>query len=520
MKYAKLLSKKATPQSQPIPGSGQVPNSAGGHAWTVNPIQMLDRFLILGSESGTFYVDAVPLTVAHAENIRALIEQYGLRVVSRIAEVSEAGRAPKNYPAIFALAMAAAYGSDEVRTAALQALPRVCRTGTHLFQFAEAVDGMRGWGRGLRKAIGRWYNDKSPQELAYQLLKYGQREGWSHRDLMRLAHQKPATELHDALYKWVVDGDPVPPVPSIQAVLELQGASVEAAADLIRTHRLPREALPTELLTAPAVWEALLADMPMTAMIRNLGVMSKIGLLTSGSVAAKLVVDRLSDRDRLRKARVHPIAVLLAQRTYASGHGLRGSGAWAPVTSVIDALDDAFYAAFESVEPTEKRYLLGIDVSGSMGFPLKAGVTCAEAAAAMAMVTLRTEPACTPMAFAHEFRPLHLSARMRLDDVLRHTTNQNFGGTDCALPMLYAADAKLQVDVFVVYTDSETWFEKVHPVQALAEYRHKTGIPAKLVVMGMAGNRYTIADPKDPGMLDVVGFDASVPVALEAFVRG
>ncbi len=103
-------------------------------------------------------------------------------------------------------------------------------------------------------------------------------------------------------------------------------------------------------------------------------------------------------------------------------------------------------------------------------------------------------------------------------DALKHTKDRNFGGTDCALPMEYARKHKLKVDVFVVYTDNETWAGKLHPAQALAEYRQATGIPAKLVVMGMCSNGFTIANPNDPGMLDVVGFDASVPQAMREFV--
>lgn len=76
---------------------------------------------------------------------------------------------------------------------------------------------------------------------------------------------------------------------------------------------------------------------------------------------------------------------------------------------------------------------------------------------------------------------------------------------------------KIPVDVFVVYTDSETWYGKVHPCQALAEYRRKMGIAAKPAVMGMTASGFTIADARDPGMLDVVGFDASVPQALREF---
>ena len=45
------------------------------------------------------------------------------------------------------------------------------------------------------------------------------------------------------------------------------------------------------------------------------------------------------------------------------------------------------------------------------------------------------------------------------------------GGTDCALPMIYAKQKKLKIDIFIVYTDSETWFGKIHPTEALKQYR-------------------------------------------------
>jgi 60 kDa SS-A/Ro ribonucleoprotein len=185
----------------------------------------------------------------------------------------------------------------------------------------------------------------------------------------------------------------------------------------------------------------------------------------------------------------------------------------------VDALDEAFYLAFEAVEPTNKRYMLGVDVSGSMSSSTVAGspLSACEAATAMAMVTLATEPIALPMAFADKFRRLPLTPKTRLADALKHTREVNFGGTDCALPMLHAMKEKLEIDVFVVLTDSETWAGKVHPSQALRQYRDRTGIPAKLAVVGMCSNGFTIADPKDPGMLDVVGFDTSVPQALREF---
>jgi 60 kDa SS-A/Ro ribonucleoprotein len=193
------------------------------------------------------------------------------------------------------------------------------------------------------------------------------------------------------------------------------------------------------------------------------------------------------------------------------------------------------------VEPTSKRIMLALDVSGSMGGAFVAGtpLTAREASAAMAMVTLAAEGDCHVVGFTAGGRnawksrgrsqipgytdgltPLGLSRRQRLDDVVKSIASLDFGGTDCALPMLYAIDRKLEVDAFVVYTDSETWAGAIHPVQALQEYRRKSGIAARLAVVGMTSNGFSIADPKDGGMLDVVGFDAAAPAVIASFVAG
>ena len=238
-----------------------------------------------------------------------------------------------------------------------------------LFQFATFAEQFRGWGRGLRNAIGNWYEQSDADRLAYQLVKYRQRDGWTHRDLLRLAHPKGASAVHSALYDWVTQESASEILPDIvEAFLTAQHAeSAEEVAGLVRDFNLPREALPTEYLSAPVVWEALLENMPATALIRNLGNMTRIGLVTPTSTATKTVLAKLEQGDWLRKSRVHPLSVLVALKTYESGGGYRSSNTWAPVASIVDALDGAFYAAFGNVESTGKRFLMGLDVSGLNG---------------------------------------------------------------------------------------------------------------------------------------------------------
>lgn len=239
------------------------------------------------------------------------------------------------------------------------------------------------------------------------------------------------------------------------------------------------------------------------------------------------VLDQLADATQLRRARIHPVNVLVALRTYASGQSARGQATWVPVAQIVDALDAAFYTAFGTIEPAGKRTMLALDVSGSMtsaisGLPL----SCREAAAALALVTAATEPQHTIVGFTTEgnqwgsppaLSELKISPRQRLDDAINATAGLYFGGTDCAQPMLWARKHKVKVDTFAVYTDNETWAGDVHPHQALRDYRDWSGIDARLVVLGMTATDFTIADPTDPGMLDIAGFDSAVPTLLTDF---
>ena len=224
------------------------------------------------------------------------------------------------------------------------------------------------------------------------------------------------------------------------------------------------------------------------------------------------------------------MSVLVAQRTYASGRSAAGSGEWTPNRWIVDALDAAFYAAFAAVEPTGARTLLALDVSGSMSFGNISGlpITPREASAALALVTMAVEEDCDVVGFTAGrlggfdtgLTPLAISPRQRLDDAIRAVSNLPFGGTDCAPPILHATQTGKVYDLFCVYTDNETWAGRIHPHEALAEYRQRVNPAARLVVVGMTASNVSIADPTDPGMLDVAGFDAAVPTLIADFARG
>ncbi len=559
--------KRATKQSEPIPGEQQVQNSAGGYVYELDKWARLDRFLILGSDAPTYYTSAQKLTKENAAVVEACLAEDVTRTVAAIVRVSDSGRAPKNDPAIFALALAAStkkadaqgVSAQDARVYALSMLSFVCRIPTHLFHFVEYLKNQRGFGRSVRTALGDWYARWTPEQFAYEVVKYQQRDGWSNKDVLRKAHAKlPAT--HQPIARWVVGKDAGPKVIArskdgervsryasvdvpggvIAAFEEAKTASDGRLVQLIRDHKLTREMVPTAALDMIEVWNALLPSMPLNALVRNLGKMTAVGLLKSTGDATKHVVTQLANKDYIAKSRLHPLAVLVAMKVYAQGHGEKGKLSWTPVRKIVDALDAAFYLAFGNVEPTGKRLQLALDVSGSMGSALMGSpLSCREACAALALVTASVEQdyvitgftmsgarsigtsqqSAHNYGYGHGISELSISPNQRLDDVVSYMAGLGFSGTDCALPMLWASKEKYDFDGFIVLTDNETWAGGVHPSQALRTYRQERVPGAKLVVCGMTATEFSIADPTDAGMLDVVGFDTATPQAISAFLR-
>lgn len=524
MTYAKII--ESTPGQMVPAAPGMIQNAAGGYVFALSDAKRLQRFLILGSEGNTYYEKEQKLTLENAVATLNCIKQNGMAVVDEAVRVSDLGLAPKNDSAIFVLAMASKFGNDDVRKYALTNLPKVCRISTHLFQFAQYREALgAGWGRAVRTAVGNWYRHRNVPSLAMQVLKYRQRDDWSHRDILRLTHPKPLVagqkEIFDAICRPEKWAEVTEVSPLIDTYVRLQKAtSAGEVAKLIKLIGAPREFVPTQFLTDKEVWDALLQNMPITAMIRNLGNMSKAGLLVKGSEAETLVKERLQDVERIQKARVHPWAVMLATKVYEQGKGHLGKGAWPVSAGVVKALDATFNLSFRNVRPTGKKYLLAVDVSGSMGggYMGSSALCPRDAAACMALITARVEEDVTIMGFATNFVDLKITKEDSLPTVIKKMSSLPFGGTDTSVAVKWAMKNGHKFDVIGVYTDSETWAGNEHTFKAMETYRKATGHPTKLAVLGFTATARTIAHPEDTLSMDFVGMSADLPQALNCFV--
>ncbi|XP_049625684.1 RNA-binding protein RO60 [Suncus etruscus] len=521
---------ESTNQSQPL-SEKQVANSGDGFVWPVTDLNRLRRFLCFGSEGGTYYIKEQKLGLENAKALIRLIEDgRGCDVIQEIKSFSQEGRTAKYEPMLFALAICSQCSDKSTKQAAFKAVPEVCRIPTHLFTFVQFKKDLKEsmkcgmWGRALRKAIADWYNEKGGMALALAVTKYKQRNGWSHKDLLRLSHLKPSSEGLAIVTKYITKGwkevhelykekalsvENEKLLKYLEAVEKVKRTKDELEViHLIEEHGLVREHLLTDHLKSEEVWEALLKEMPLTDLLRNLEKMAANFVLEPAYPEVSLVCEKLCNEKLLKKARIHPFHILIALETYNKGRSLRGKHKWHPDRELLKALDAAFYKSFKTVEPTEKRFLLAVDVSESMHQRVLGSVLNASAIAAyMCMVVTRTERDSCIVAFSDDMVPCPVTADMTLLGVLLTMDQIPAGETDCSLPMIWAQKTNTAADVFIIFTDNVTSAGSIHPAVALNEYRKKMNIPAKLIVCGMTSDGFTIADPDDRGMLDICGFD-------------
>lgn len=515
----------------------QVENNAGGFVFSVSDKSRLERFLILGTDGGTYYVGEKELTEQNVEFVKSLISKDEKLVRETMVSVADENRAVRVSPTIFTAALLHTYGEDKEALRAV--LPKVLRTSTHLFEYAQYVKNLGGWGRSKRGTVKDWYEGKTVDQLALQLVKYRQRNGWTHRDLLRLSHAKPDAALAQFALGKNIEGDVPDLVKGYLAISNAKTAK-EAITILNDYPQLPWETIPTELHKDVDIWKTLFRNGSLkgTALLRNVSRLARLDAFTDLDFAADYAAE-LSDPDAVKRSRLHPINYLNASVVYTDGSMVRSGGYyyagrrkdWTTESLIADALDKGFYAAFGNVEPANKRNLVAVDVSGSMGSPaLGLDLSCAQVAGAMAMVLARTEPKTLVRGFtsapgrlyggATELTDLGVTKNDTLPLVMKKVSDLNFGSTDCSLPMEWARENNVEIDTFSVITDNETYAGNIHPFQAVKKYRKATGIDARLAVFGVSATDFTIADPSDPGMMDFVGFDASAPKVFTDFSAG
>lgn len=508
-RYTQHIAK--TPQTRPAFGrTDMVKNNAGGYGFSITPQQRLERFLMIGAEGGTYYVSEKTLTVDNAKAILEYIKTDGIIVANTAMNSIRYNLAPKVDPALFVLALCMTYGSADVKKHTYPIIPIACRTATQLFTLIGFINDLRGWSRGLRTNVARWYTNKTPDQVAYQMVKYRQRNGYTHKDVLRLSHPKSAT-LND-LFKYAVGkstgvtGNPL--ITAFEAAMK--ATTDNELVRLITDNKLTWEMIPTEKLNNALVLDALLPNMPLTATIRNLNRFANSGLTEGNSKAARLIEARLTDKEVLKKAHMHPVNIVNSLLVYSRGHGFKGGQTWTPNQRIVDALTEAFYLAIDAMPKSNKEILVGVDSSGSMNSGQVNGTALSpnQFANVLALTMLKSEPNAHVMAFDTKAYEVRFGKRSSLDEVLRMPSPG--GGTDCSLPLRYAITKRLKLDGIVILTDNESWAGDQHSFEILTDYRAKLNTEVKMVEVALTATGHSQFPSDDRNLMRVVGFDSSV----------
>ncbi|XP_053381663.1 RNA-binding protein RO60-like [Mercenaria mercenaria] len=431
-----------------------------------------------------------------------------------------------------------------------------------------------GWGRVHKRAVSSWYTSfaKQPEQLARLVTKYRKHGEWSHKDVIKLAHTSTDDKAIGFILRYItkglvkaremyldnvtdVDTDTRTTIDRIANLFQICDTARRCAkrqhlCTIITENKLSWEQCNSDLLRSKEVWSALLPHMPVEATIQNIGRMTSYGMFADNTEDEELVLNKIRSINILaetsmgtinyggdgkvvkteasyentkerRNNILHPFSILLALDTYKKGRGDIGSLSWIPNQKIVQALDRAFYQAFETVAPTGKKFYLAVDVSASMSQPVLGctDLSCSTAAAAMMMFTARTEENHIIKGFSENMVDIDVHEADTVWDVQKKMKAIPSGRSDCSQMMIDAMANRIKdVDVFVVYTDNETSLGKVHPCDALCKYRLYSERPnAKLIVCGMCCTQFTIADKDDPNMLDIVGFDPAAPRLIAEF---
>lgn len=552
-----FLNTNQTPQTEKILGreAEMTNNVAGGVGFVTDLPTKIRRALYFGTTEQTYYSTREELTKDFFDACRELAQQNPKELADLIMEAG-CGRAYKMAAPIMATLLLSSAKNTNAKKEFLRIFPEIIRTGSHLLEFVaycRNMKALRSTGKIVKRAIWNWFDKKSPDSVAYQLLKYRSRttgQKISQRDVLRLFHVKPGQ--HQEVFHWVTKGwDAVPEKSPSDAVKQIwwyeylcKNPTTANAIEAIIQGNLPHEALTMivdadkKSIMTPVVWKTLLtgqaADgrmakghMPLTAMLRSLRHLTKSGVISFNDTKTLDFIESIfTDKKKLQDAKIHPLALLIAYAGYTRAHECRGARKgglekYEPVPRIANILERSMELAWQFVGATDKRIFLALDVSGSMSGNISdtVPVRLCEVAAALALQVVKKERNYFIGGFSDYFKPLKFFSSMSIANASAEILQNNFGATDAAVGYRFAMRNKIEVDTFINLTDNCTWAGNQHPSQALAEYRQSINKNAKAIYITLAPHgETTLVDPRDPCSWDFIGFDANLFNAIQDVV--
>ncbi|CAL7947863.1 unnamed protein product [Xylocopa violacea] len=533
-----------------------------------DPEVRLSQFLYVGKEypdyqPGNWFVHNYFLA-KNVPSIEELAEntEKQLLPIQIITKAFESNLVPNPETLVYALAVCCRQTkSESLRHAAYATLNKICVSPQHFIlfiKFASQISKQKeldttgsskhGWGQGLRKAVNNWYLSKTPMELAKCVTRYKSRYGWKHKDIIKLSHPVPNNPGGEMVLKYVVRGleemkksygeDPTLTeiLEYIEHVEDFKHCTDEVrAAGLLEMYKLTIDHVPGHLLKSKEVWNALISSMDLVMLLTNLQRIHNLELLKPNSPTVSKIVDQITNEENIAQDKVHPALVLVTIRDYEnSGKPLTFEkrkikeqferplpSPPKPNTKIIDALYKMLNLSFLHIQPTGLRYMVTINMNKVMleTHTWRSGnVNGAEAGCMIALALLRSEKNVTVATFKNiGIHTVNIDKTASFGQAMRRLQQMPVGNVNVGKPMSWAAHQNNKYDIFINVVDQI--FEKSDTSEeALQAYKTKLKLPnTKLINCAVCSSSTYRKEKSDKSILTINGFDASVPVVIQAF---
>ncbi|XP_029156043.1 60 kDa SS-A/Ro ribonucleoprotein-like [Nylanderia fulva] len=528
----------------------------------------LARFLYIGKEYANyqpgywfshnyFIIKNVPSIEELAQN-----EEKQLVPIELIINAFESNLVPHPETLVFALAICCRQNkSEKLRAAAYENVKKICVSPQDFILFINFASRLcrekeltyvtQGWGNGLRKAINNWYLSKEPLDLAKCVTKYKSRYGWKHKDIVKMSHPSTDSPEKEVVLKYILYGmvkikadlEKQSENPNINKILEyIQEVEdfkhcedeIQAAA-LLETYGLSLEHIPGHLLKSKEVWKSLIPSMDIVTLLNNLQRINNLGLLNLDGLTVEKVKQQLTNAEYIAQSKIHPALIFITLKNYEhSGKPLtfekrkiQQAAKKAPRSppkpnkEITQALYKAFDLSFAHQQSTNLRYLVTISTNKAMEACTwqTANMTGIETGCLIAMMLLRCETNVTIATFKNNggVNTVNVNQTQSFSEILDVLHKIPIGSTNLSKPILWAMKEKAKYDVFINIVDQV--YEKYDESQnTFISYRNDMQLPqAKLINCSVCCSSTYRKINCDKNILTINGFDATVPIVIQAF---
>ena len=476
-------------------------------AYSLGPKQALAQYAATGCLIRTFYASA-------EDQLATVLElcskpEVDSEFIARVAIWCREEGAMKDMPALLC-AVLSTFDPILFRKVFDRVIDngRMLRTFVQIMRSGQA--GRKSLGTVPKKKIRQWLESRSDEAVFEAAV--GQSPSLA--DVVKMVHPKPSTRSREALYGYLIGRSfEFEALPAAVRKLEdwKAGRTKETPQVLFQMlTSLPLERRDWVEIANRAAWQ-------MTRM--NLNSFARHGVFEVPGMT-EIVARRLADPVAIRKARVFPYQLMVANRV--ADRAVPGA--------VREALEEAMEIAIGNVPEIDGKVYVCPDVSGSMRSPVtgvRAGATsavrCVDVAALVAAAIIRKNPEAEVLPFEHQVVDVRLSRRDSVMTNAEKLAAVGGGGTSTSAPLARLNQQKAKGNLVIFVSDNESWADArrgrgTETMQQWSAFRQRNP-GARLVCIDIQPYGTTQAASRED-VLNVGGFSDEVFEVVREFASG